>query len=79
MSRQKAVMFMFFFDSQIPLYNDVRDIVISKRMSVVLVSFEQVRLPYISVPVLHLTGMSRPPPNCGNSRSCGTERTREIN
>ena len=31
---------------------------------------------YISVPVLHLTGMSRPPPSYGSWRSCGTERER---
>ena len=29
-------------DSQTPLYNDVRDVVISKRMSIILVSFQQV-------------------------------------
>ena len=67
-------------DSQSPLYYDVRDVVISKRMSVILVSFEQV---CDSMPACLLSCTSpralftpRPRRSSGNWRLSGTRAHR---
>ena len=70
-----------YLDSQTPLFDDVRDIVISKMMSVILVSFEQVRpchRPSRSRLTSHISPLSslRHHLNSGNWRSCGTEHGR---
>ena len=49
-------------DSQTPLYDDVRDIAISRRTSVILLSFEQVHTLPCTCPVARISPLVLSPP-----------------